>query len=132
MNQISEETRFMVSNKIETFENLKSFREQNSIKLEQLISKRSSLWKKYKRTKTEDDKVKIYKKIVELQPIIKELYKNNKYCDGIEKRSVEIQDNIDNFDKDIGISNEKDNIRIQSPYIIFFFLNYYIRMYHPY
>ena len=112
MNQISEETRFMVSNKIETFEDLNSFREENSIKLEQLISKRTSLWKKYKRAKTEEDKVKIYKEIEELQPIIKELFKNNKYCDGIEKRSVEIQDNIDNFDKDIGISNEKDNIRI--------------------
>ena len=49
--------------------------------------------------------------IEELQPIIKELYKYNRYCDGIEKRSIDIQNNIDNFDKDIGISNEKDNIR---------------------
>ena len=112
MNQISEETRFMVSNKIETFEDLNSFREENSIKLEQLISIRTSLWKKYKRAKTEEDKVKIYKETEELQPIIKELFKNNKYCDGIEKRSIDIQNNIDNFDKDIGISNEKDNIRI--------------------
>ncbi|MBO5096282.1 MAG: relaxase/mobilization nuclease domain-containing protein [Bacilli bacterium] len=112
MNQISEETRFMVSNKIETLEDLKVFRKENSIKLAELVSKRENLWKKYKRVKTEDDKNKIYKQIEELQPIIKELYKNNKYCDGIEKRSIDIQDNIDNFDKDIGISNEKDNIRI--------------------
>ena len=112
MNQISEETRFMVSNKIETIEDLISFREQNTIKLEESISKRTNLWKKNKRAKTEEDKVKIYKEIEELQPIIKELYKYNRYCDGIEKRSIDIQDNIDNFDKDIGISNEKDNIRI--------------------
>lgn len=112
MNQISEETRFMVSNKIETLEDLKSFRKENTIKLEEFICKRTSLWKKYKRVKTEEDKVKIYKEIEELQHIIKELYKYNRYCDGIEKKSMDIQGNIDNFDKDIGISNEKDNIRI--------------------
>lgn len=112
LDQISEETRFMVSNKIETFEDLKAFRKENSIKLANLVSKRENLWKKYKRVKIEDEKVKIYNEIEELQPIIKKLYKNNRYCDGIEKRSIDIQDNIENFDKDIGISNEKDNIRI--------------------
>jgi len=112
MNQISEETRFMVNNKIETLEDLLSFKEQNSIKLEELVSKRSNLWRKYKRAKTEDDKVKIYNEIEELKPQIKELYHNRRYCDGIEKRSIDIQDNIDNFDRHIGISNEKDNIRI--------------------
>ena len=29
----------------------------------------------------------------------------------MKKRSIDIQDNIDNFDKDIGISNEQDKIR---------------------
>ena len=112
LDQISEETRFMVSNKIETLEDLKSFRKENSIKLAELVSKRENLWKKYKRVKTEDDKVKIYKEIEELQLQIKELYNNRRYCDGIYKRSVDIQNNIDNFDRDINSPIEKDNIRI--------------------
>lgn len=112
LDQITEETRFMVSNKIETLDDLKSFRKENSIKLAELVSKRENLWKKYKRAKTEDDKIKIYKEIEEFQPIIKELYKNNRYCDGIEKRSIDIQDNIDSFDKNIGINRDKDNARV--------------------
>ena len=96
--------------KIETLEELLSFKEQNSIKLEELIGKRANLWRKYKRVKTEDDKVKIYNEIEKLQPQIKELYDNRRYCDSIYKRSIQIQNNIDNFDKDIDITKEKDNI----------------------
>ena len=116
LDQISEETRFMVSNKIETLEDLKDFREQNSINLEQSIGKRANLWRKYKKAKTEDDKVKIYKEIEDLQPIIKELYKNRKYCYSIEKRSVDIQNNIYNFDRDINLSSEKDMIKASAKF----------------
>lgn len=98
----------MVNNKIETLEELLSFKEHNSIKLQELFSKRANLWKKYKRAKAEDDKVKIYKEIEELQPQIKELYNNRGYCGGIYKRSTEIQNNIDNFDKDINIQKGKE------------------------
>ena len=112
LDQITEETRFMVSNKIETFEDLKAFRKENSIKLANLVSKRENLWKKYKRVKTEDDKIKIYKEIEQLRPIIKGLYKNNRYCDDIERRSIDIQYNIDNFDNEIYINRDKDNARV--------------------
>lgn len=101
----------MVNNKIEKLEELLSFKEQNSIKLTEQVSKRANLWKKYKRAKLEEDKVNIYSEINGLQPQIKELYNNRRYCDCIYKRSINIQNNIDNFDKDIGISKEKDNIR---------------------
>ena len=68
-------------------------------------------WKKYKRSKTEDDKVKIYNEIESLQPQIKQLYNNKKYCDGIYKRSTDIQDNIDNFDKETDMIKEKHIIK---------------------
>ena len=106
LDQISEETRFMVNNKIETLEDLLSFKEQNSIKLAELVSNRANLWRKYKRSKTEDDKVKIYNEIEELQPQIKELYNNRRYCDRIYKRSIEIPNNLDNFNRDINIIKE--------------------------
>lgn len=116
LDQISEETRFMVNNKIETLEDLLSFKEQNSIKLQELVSNRANLWKKYKRAKTGDDKIKIYNEIAELQPQIKELYNNRRYCDGIYKRSVNIQNNIDNFDKDINIMKDNDIIKASAKF----------------
>lgn len=98
----------MVNNKIETLEDLLSFKQQNSIKLQELVSKRANLWRKYKRAKTEDDKVKIYKEIEMLQSQIKWLYNNRRYYDGIFKRSIQIQNNIDDFDKDINIQKGKE------------------------
>lgn len=112
LDQITEGTRFTVNNKIETLEELLSFKEKSSIKLEELISKRANLWRKYKSVKLEDAKVKIYNEIEGLQSQIKELYNNRKYCDSIYNRSIEIKNNIDNFDKDINLTKEKDNIRI--------------------
>ena len=116
LDQISEETEFMVNNKIETLEDLLSFKVKNSIKLQELVSKRANLWKKYKRAKTEDGKVKVYDEIEELQPQIKELYDNRRYCDGIYKRSIQIQNNIDNFDRDIGTIRENDIIKVNAKF----------------
>lgn len=117
LDQISEETRFIVNNKIETLEELLSFKEQNSIKLQEFVSKRANLWRKYKRAKSEDDKVKIYGEIELLQPQIKDLYNNRRYCDGIYKRSIQIQNNIDNFDRDINIPKVKEakNLLFSTP-----------------
>jgi len=119
LGQITEKTRFMVINNIETLDDLLSFKEQTSIKLEELIGKRANLWWKYKRGKTKDYKVKIYNEIEELQPQIKEVYNNRKYCDGIYNRSMEIKNNIDNFDKDINLTKEKDNIRVFKTFLYY-------------
>jgi len=43
LGQITEKTRFMVINNIETLDDLLSFKEQTSIKLEELIGKRANL-----------------------------------------------------------------------------------------
>ena len=45
--------------------------------------------------------------INDIQPKIKELYKYDKYCKEITKRAEGIQNNLNNFDKDI--QKEKDN-----------------------
>ena len=47
--------------------------------------------------------------IHDIQPKIKELYKYDKYCKEITKRAEGIQNNLNNFDKDI--QKEKDNSR---------------------
>lgn len=74
------------------------------------MGKRENLWKRYHKVKIEEDKSKILVEINSIQPKIKELRKYDNYCKEIKKRSESIQDNINNFDKDI--LNEKDNSRI--------------------
>ena len=76
------------------------------VELEDYIKNLLNAW--FYPAKTEDDKVKIYDEIEELQSQIKELYNNRRYCDGIYKRSINIQNNIDNFDKDIDMIKEKE------------------------
>ena len=73
------------------------------------MGKRENFWKRYRRAKTEEDKSKILAEINDIQPKIKELRKYDKYCKTIEENSINIQNNINNFDKEI--QKEKDNSR---------------------
>lgn len=109
LDSFSEQTRFMVSNKIETKEALEEFAKNNYEELGILKSKRENLWKRYHRAKTEDRKSEILAEINDIQPKIKEFRKLDNYCKEIRKRSKSMQDNLDNFDKDL--QKEKDNSR---------------------
>ena len=73
------------------------------------MGKRENLWKRYHRAKTEENKSKILSEINFIQPKIKELRKIDNYCKEIRKRSEIIQNNLNNFDKDL--QKEKDNVR---------------------
>lgn len=64
-----------------------------------------------RRAKTEEDKSEILAKINNIQPVIKELRKYDKYCKDTKDRSESMQNNLDNFYKDI--QKEKDNSRSQ-------------------
>lgn len=110
LDSFSEQTRFMVDNKIETIEDLDNFAKNNYEEYQNLMGKRENLWKRYHRAKTEDKKSEILAEINKIQPKIKELRKLDNYCKEIRKRSIFIQDNLNNFDKDI--QKEKDNPRV--------------------
>lgn len=110
LDSFSEQTRFMVNNRIETIEDLDNFSKNNYEEYSNLMGKRENLWKRYHRAKTEDKKTKILTEINDVQPKIKELRRFDNYCKEIRKRSISIQDNLNNFDKDI--QKEKDNSRI--------------------
>ena len=73
------------------------------------MGKRENLWKKYHRAKTEEQKSEILAKINSIQPTIRDLRKYDKYCKDIKDRSESIQNNLNDFDKDI--QKEKDNSR---------------------
>lgn len=109
LEQTSQQVRFMQEKNIVTKENLDKFAKNNYEKLSELKGKRENLWRKYHRTKTENKQTQILAEINDIQPKIKELYKYDKYCKEITKRAETIQNNLNNFDKDI--QKEKDNVR---------------------
>ena len=109
LNEYSEQVNFMATNKIETKENLDNFAKTNYEEYKNLIGKRENLWKRYHRAKTEEDKSEILAEINSIQPTIRDLRKYDKYYKDIKARSESIQNNLDNFDKDM--QKEKDNSR---------------------
>lgn len=109
LNEYLEQVNFMATNKIETKENLDNFAKTNYEEYKNLIGKRENLWKRYHRAKTEEDKSEILAEINSIQPTIRDLRKYDKYCKDIKARSESIQNNLDNFDKDM--QKEKDNSR---------------------
>lgn len=80
---------------------LDNFAKNNSNELSELKGTRENLWKRYHRAKTEEKQNQILAEINDIQPKIKELYKYDKYCKEITKRAEGIQNNLNNFDKDI-------------------------------
>ena len=109
LEQISQQVRFMHEKNIVTKEDLDNYSKNNSDELSELKGKRENLWRRYHRAKTEDKQAQILAEINDIQPKIKELYKYDKYCKEITKRAEGIQNNLNNFNKDI--QNEKDNSR---------------------
>ena len=109
LEQISQQVRFMHEKNIVTKEDLDNYSKNNSDELSELKGKRENLWRRYHRAKTEDKQTQILAEINDIQPKIKELYKYDKYCKEITKRAEGIQNNLNNFNKDI--QKEKDNSR---------------------
>ena len=77
------------------------------------MGKRENLWKRYRRAKTKEDKSEILAEINNIQPVIKELRKYDKYCKDIFERSETMQNNLNNFDKNMQKENESEvkNVR---------------------
>lgn len=109
LDEYSNQIVFMKKNNIETEEDLNNFSKINYDEYKNLMDKREILWKKYHKVKNEDNKNGILAKINDTQPKIKELRRYDKYCKSIKGRAKSMQDNINNFDKDI--QKEKDNSR---------------------
>ena len=110
LDEYSKQVRFITSKNIETKEDLEYFSKTNYEEYRNLMGKRENLWKQYNRAKSEEDKSKILTEINDIQPKIKELREYDKYCKDIFKRTESIQNNLNNFDKDIQI--EKDNSKV--------------------
>lgn len=94
MEEISNQTRLLVREKIETHEQFLFYKEQINREIQELISKKHNLWIKHKRVKTEEEKLLIRSQINEITKELKEKRKEVVLCDGIEKRSKDIEESI--------------------------------------
>ena len=92
--EISNQTRLLVREKIETNEQFLFYKEQINREIQELISKKHNLWIKHKRVKTEEEKLLIRSQINEITKELKAKRKEVVLCDGIEKRSKDIEESI--------------------------------------
>ena len=102
MNEISKQTRLLVSNKIETHEQLLLYRENVKTEIQELSSKREYLWRKFKRTQNEDEKKSIRCEIDNITKMLTSKREEVALCDGIEKRANTVQENIKEFEEEKG------------------------------
>ena len=105
MEDISKETRLLVSNNLKTNEQFFSFKEEKEKRLDELMDTRSKLWYKHKKSKSQNEKAEIRKQIDELNKEINPLRKEVVLCKDILERSKKIEENLQE------LSDEKEKTK---------------------
>jgi len=100
MERISEETKLLVSQKIETYEQFLEYKNSINSQFNELKGKRELLWQKEKWVKTELEKENIRSVIEELNVEIYSLRKEVELCDGIEERLPIIKSKVKKIDEE--------------------------------
>ena len=107
MDMLSNEMRFLVRNKIETYEQFFLYKNNINNKLNELTDKRSKLW--YKHNKTNDLNIK-----KEIKQINKEIFETRKevvLCKDIEERSPILKEKLENYEKEFIKKERKEMIK---------------------
>ena len=107
MEELSEQTKLLASHEIRTKGQLLFYKDSINIQISELEAKRHNLWIKYSRTKNED----IKNEISTIKNELNSLRKKAALCDGIIKRSGEVEENIEEFEKSIGKGKLKDELK---------------------
>ena len=108
MNELSEQTRMLASNKIETYEQLLLYKNNINDNVSKLVGNKHNLWIKYKRIKNDNDKQVIFNEIESITQKLIPLRKEAKLCDGIEKNIEKIKENIREFEEEKGKEKTKN------------------------
>ena len=108
MEQISEQTKLLVSQKIETYEQFLEYKSSVDNQLNELKGKRELLWQKEKWLKTDKEKENVRKVIDELSIEIYSLRKEVELCDGIEERLPIIKSKVKEIDEEDIVKEEKN------------------------
>ena len=99
MESISNETKFLCKNGIQTSQELFSYKSSSITKKNELKSKRAYQWKKYKRAETDEEKQQIKESISKMTKEIEKLNKEQKMIDNIESRIPKIKENIQEMEE---------------------------------
>lgn len=108
MNEISEQTRLLVSHKIETHEQLLFYKDIVSNEVRELVAKKHNLWIKHKRAKTDYDRQLIRNEIDSITKMLVPKRKEVGICEAIEKRLDVVKENIKEFEEKKGKERLKD------------------------
>ena len=108
MERISEETKLLVRNNLKTNEQFFSFKEQKSKELTNLLDKRSKLWYKHKKSKSEVEKDQLKKEIDEINKQIEPIRKEVVLCKEIEERTPKLEQNVNEFNQEQENQNRKE------------------------
>jgi len=111
MNDISKQTRLLVSNKIETYEQLLLYKENAETKVQTMSSRKEYLWQKIKRVKTDEERLSIRCEIANLSKSITKERKEVVLCDQIIERLDVVKENIKEFEEEKGKERRKDEFK---------------------
>ena len=98
MEIISNESRLLVSNQIETYEQFLLYKTSKIKELNGALDSRSKLWYRHKRASTSEEKEIIRTQINELSLNINQLKEVMKLCEGIEDRLPQIKSNLEEIE----------------------------------
>jgi len=102
MNEISEQTRMLVGNKIETYEQLMFYKNSLETDISLLTSEKENLWKKIKRVSDEESKKDIMFEIETISSVLDNKKKEVRLCDGVIERINVVKENILEFEEKEG------------------------------
>ena len=92
MDEFSEQAKFLATNNIENEEELNNFEIRIYKKINPLKSERENLWRKHKRSKTDEERKEIENKIIEMSKQITPLNNELKHCTNIRERMEKIKE----------------------------------------
>lgn len=106
MEQLSEEARFLATNKIKTLEQLLAYKDESNFKINELSNNRERLWAIRKLSKDEEERQKIAEQISSLTIEIDKLRKEVDICEDIKIRSQKIDENLSELDSQEELEKE--------------------------
>ena len=109
MDEISEQTRLLVSNNIETDKQFFLFAKNKNDELNILIGEREKLWYKYKKNDSNKDEIKV--KINSITKDINNLRRVIKLCDGIKERCYKIEEVVKEVEKNESKGEKKYELK---------------------
>lgn len=108
MEQLSNEARFLSEKKIKTITELEDYIDDNHYKIGVLKNKRERLWAKRKVVKNEEQRKDICNEISKCTEELNKLRKEEELCKDIKIRTLKIEENLTELDKQEEQEKEKD------------------------